>query len=143
MSVYVDASLLVSAYAVDENFEAAVQAMEKTRDSLLVTVYGELEVINALELRLFRKEMTRQRVDKCLWSFRGDISSGVFRLCALPEKAFERAVQLSLQTSANLGNRAGDILHVASALELGAEGFYSFDVRQRNLARSMRLRLND
>jgi hypothetical protein len=105
----------VSAYAVDSNFEAAVRAMETSRDSLLLTVVGELEVVNALELRLFRNEMTRQQVDACLDSFRGDLKSGVFILYPVPENAFERAVQLSLQTSANLGNRAGDILHVASA----------------------------
>jgi predicted nucleic acid-binding protein len=143
LSVYVDASFVVSVYAADGNFEAAVQAMEKNRDPLLLTVYGELEVVNALELRLFRREMTRERVSKCLHNLRADVRAGIFRLCPLPEGAFQRALQLSLQTTATSGNRSGDILHVAAALELGAEGFYSFDERQRMLARSMRLRLND
>jgi predicted nucleic acid-binding protein len=144
LSVYVDASFLVSAYAADGNFEAAVQAMESSsRDPFVLTVFCELEVVNALELRLFRKEMTRQQLDLCLSNFDADVRGGILRLHAMPESVFHRARQLSLQTTANLGNRAGDILHVAAALELGAEGFYSFDERQRNLARSMRLRLND
>jgi hypothetical protein len=69
--------------------------------------------------------------------------AGRFQLRSLPEFVFARARQLSLQTTAILGNRASDILHVAAALELGAEEFYSFDSRQRGLARSMGQSLDD
>jgi hypothetical protein len=117
--------------------------MESSRDSFLLNAFCELEVVNALELRLFRKEMTRQRVDLCLRDFDADVKGGILRLHPIPESAFERARQLSLQTTAHLGTRAGDILHIAAAWELGADGFYSFDERQRALARTMRLRLND
>jgi hypothetical protein len=51
----------VSAYAADGNFEFAIRAMESAGDSLLMTAFGELEVVNALELRAFRKEMNRER----------------------------------------------------------------------------------
>jgi predicted nucleic acid-binding protein len=55
---------------------------------------------------------------------------------------FERARQLSRQTTAKLGTRTADLLHVAAALELGADYFYSFDRQQRKLAQSVRLKLN-
>jgi predicted nucleic acid-binding protein len=48
---------------------------------------------------------------------------------ALPESAFELC--------ARLGVRSLDTLHVASALELRAEGFWTFDERQKRLARAV------
>jgi predicted nucleic acid-binding protein len=41
---------------------------------------------------------------------------------------------------ARLGNRTLDTLHVASALELKAERFWTFDDRQAKLARAAGLR---
>jgi hypothetical protein len=53
----------------------------------------------------------------------------------------ERTRQLSRQTTAKLGTRTADLLHVA-ALELEADYLYTFDVHQRKLAQSLRLKLN-
>jgi predicted nucleic acid-binding protein len=55
---------------------------------------------------------------------------------------FERARLLSRQTTAKLGTRTADLLHVAAALELGADYLYSFDLQQRKLAQTVRLKLN-
>jgi predicted nucleic acid-binding protein len=49
---------------------------------------------------------------------------------------------LSQQTTAKLGTRAADLLHVAAALELGADYLYSFDRKQRTLAQAVRLKVN-
>jgi len=133
---------LVSAYAADANFESAIQAMERAGDILLVTVFGELEVLNALELRAFRKEMSRAQVDACAVNFGRDTKAGVFDLLPIPDSAFRRARELSRQTTARLGTRASDLLHVACALELGADGFYSFDKQQKRLAESLGLTVN-
>lgn len=137
-----DASFLVSSYAADGNFDSAVRTMETAEDIFLVTSFCELEVFNALELRLFRKEMSREVVDACAENFRGDLRAGVFDLRAVPESAFQRARGLSRQSTARLGTRASNLLHVACALELGASGFYSFDNQQRKLAESVKLRVN-
>jgi predicted nucleic acid-binding protein len=71
-----------------------------------------------------------------------NVRAGAFRMVALPESLFEVARELSERTTETLGTRAVDLLHVAAALELGAEYLYSFDERQRKLARSVRLKLN-
>jgi predicted nucleic acid-binding protein len=70
------------------------------------------------------------------------LRDGALQLRALSDAIFERASQLSRQTTAKLGTRTADLLHVAAALELGAEYFYSFDQQQRKLARAVRLKLN-
>ena len=46
------------------------------------------------------------------------------------------------QTTARLGTRTADLLHVAAALELGAECLYSFDQQQRKLARAVGLKVS-
>ena len=133
----------MSAYAADGNFEFAIRAMESAGDSLLMTAFGELEVVHALELRAFRKEMNREQVDLCVDNFGRDVKAGVFDLLAVPELAFRRAREVSRKTTAQFGTRTSDLLHVACALELGAIGFDSFDKQQRRLAKSMNLTLND
>jgi predicted nucleic acid-binding protein len=55
----------------------------------------------------------------------------------------EHAGQLSRQTTAKLGTRTAELLHVAAALELGADYLYSFDRQQRKLARSVGLKQNE
>ena len=62
---------------------------------------------------------------------------GIFLLRPLPEQVFERAGQLSGQTTSRPRTRTVDLLHVAVALELAAECLYSFD-QQQPAARQMR-----
>ena len=58
----------------------------------------------------------------------------------LPERAFERCIQIVQQHSGHLSMATLDTLHVASALELGAERFFTFDERQAKLARAVGLK---
>ena len=49
---------------------------------------------------------------------------------------------MSRQTTARLGTRTVDLLHVAIALELNVDCFYSFDRQQRKLAQVFELKLS-
>jgi predicted nucleic acid-binding protein len=51
-----------------------------------------------------------------------------------------RAGELSREFSRTLGTRSLDVLHVASALELGFRSFLTFDIRQQRLARAVGLK---
>lgn len=46
-----------------------------------------------------------------------------------------RAAEISRAHTATIGCRALDVLHVATALELGLRNFVTFDRRQQHLAR--------
>ena len=59
----------------------------------------------------------------------------------LGSEIWERALVLSRQHSARLGTRTLDLLHVAAALVLGPDVFYTFDKRQRKLGKTQRLRI--
>src|SRR5262249_46285814 len=139
---YVDTSFLVSLYCPDANSQAAGQAMRRARGELLITNLSELEAANALELRVYRKEISRQQANASWDTFSRDISDGVWRVRSMTDQVFERALMLSRQTTARLGTRSAGLAHVAAALDLGCGALYSFDRKQRTLAQQMKLKLN-
>jgi predicted nucleic acid-binding protein len=57
-------------------------------------------------------------------------------------RTFQRAQGLSRAHSRVIGCRSLDILHVASAIEIGAKIFWTFDGRQNELARQAGLKVN-
>ena len=58
----------------------------------------------------------------------------------VPERAFELCAEMGRRHGPRLGVRTLDSLHVACAFELKAESFWTFDERQRKLAKAIGLR---
>lgn len=137
-----DTSFLVSLYSPDANSAAAAQVMQGSKGEHILMPLVELELNNALQLRIFRKELSNAQVKSALQAVESDLKNRLFYLIAFPEQMFERALKLSMQTTATLGTRTADLLHVAAALELKADCLYSFDQQQRKLAQTMHLKLN-
>ena len=140
MSAYADTSFLVSLYTPDANSVRAAAQMSRGRRTVFLTPLSELELTNALELQVFRKELSASEVGAAHAAFRKDLQDGVFSLKPLPASVFDRARQIARKRTARLGGRTLDILQVASALLLGAEVFYTFDNNQRKLAEAEGLR---
>ena len=141
MKVYADPSFIVSLYSPDANSAAAAHIMQALPADRFVTTFGELEVVNAMGLRVFRKEVSPSQAHSSLIEFERDLRDGIFQIRELTDAILGRAHQLSRQT-AKLGTRTADLLHVAAALELGADSLYTFDLHQRKLAQTLRLKLN-
>ncbi len=139
---YLDTSFVVSLYSRDVNSTAAANVIRQAQGARLITSLVELETINAFELRVFRKEASRQEADASLRNFQQDLRAEVFEVRALAQPHFELARTLSQQLTARLGTRTADLLHVAAALELGAKSFFSFDLQQRKVAQSAGLKLS-
>lgn len=137
-----DTSFLVSLYSLDANSTMAAKTMQAGAATFLITTFGELELVNALWLRVFRKEASLLQAKSSLVVFERDLQNGLFQIKPLLENAWARARQLSRQTTSRLGTRTGDLLHVAAALESGSDWFYSFDRQQRKLAQTVKLKLN-
>jgi predicted nucleic acid-binding protein len=142
LRIYVDTSFLISLYSLDVNSAAAARTMQASRGDHLVSTLGELEAANALELRVFRKEVSAHQAHSSAAAFETDLRDGVFQLQPLTEQAFEKARQLSRQNTARLGTRTADLLHVAAALDLRADYLYTFDQQQRKLARTVGMKVN-
>jgi predicted nucleic acid-binding protein len=142
LRVYADPSFVVSLSSPDASSTASAHAMQASSGGCFLTTFGELEVVIAMGLRIFHKEGLPAQAQSALIEFEKDLRDGVFQLRELTDPILERAQQLSRQTTAKLGTRTADILHVAAALELGVDYLYSFDLHQRRLAQTVRLKLN-
>ena len=140
MIAYADTGFLVSLYGQDSN-SAMATTLVRSKPVFLLTSLGEAEFTNAVELRVFRKEWTRREARSVRELFLQHQAAGVFRMAALGSDIWEKAVALSRQHSAKLGTRTLDLLHVAAALVLKPDVFYTFDIRQRTLARTQRLQI--
>ncbi|HMD32237.1 MAG TPA: type II toxin-antitoxin system VapC family toxin [Candidatus Acidoferrales bacterium] len=134
MSGYADTSFLASLYLPDANSPQAAGVMKRARLPILLTALGEVELTNALYLRVFRRELGAEQVHAAQAMFRGDVAEGIFQLKPLSRGVFEKAMLLSRKQTPRLGTRALDVLHVAAALVHQAETFYTFDRNQAKLA---------
>src|SRR5438445_227913 len=110
--------------------------MEDAELPFILTPFGELELKNSFHLRVFRKEMNRADLRIALADLQKDITAGVYFLKPLPATAFDRALYLIRKHTAKLGTRTLDVMHVASALDFRIKTFYTFDIRQKTLAKS-------
>jgi len=141
MKVYADPSFIVSLYYLDVHSAEAERRFRQSSPTVVLTSLAELEVVNALQLRVFRKEASASQIRTAKGQFANDIRAGVFATAAVPAEAYELAQNISTKRSATLGTRTVDILHVACASLHGVEGFWTFDARQAELAKAEGLRV--
>lgn len=140
MIAYADTGFLVSLYGRDANSAAAVAAVQ-VKPVFILTPLGETEFTSAVELCVFRKQWTRQEARAALGVFQHDQRAGVFQVEALGEEVWNEALTLSRRHTATLGVRTLDLLHVAAVKILKPDAFYTFDQRQRKLAKAEHLRV--
>jgi predicted nucleic acid-binding protein len=136
LKAYADTSFLVSLYVLDANSAGAAARIKPASLPIWLTPLSEVEIANAFCLRLFRKELDPAKIKAARSLFRQDLESGVFEIRPLSAAIFDTARRLAEQYTPRLGTRTLDLLHVASALVLQVEAFYTFDHHQGKLAKA-------
>jgi predicted nucleic acid-binding protein len=146
MSPYADTNFFTRAYLDLPESEKADNLLAKAKrgDSapLPITWLHRVETLNAFQLHVFlaRKAgqtfISPEQAALAYANFRSDVGSVEFlRAVAIPaaelEKHFE---ELALRHTARHGFRTYDLLHVASALVLQCDTFWSFDPKASKLA---------
>jgi len=139
--VYADTSFLFSLYVPDANSSAAAAIMKRIKPALVATDFAEFEFINALNWRIFRKELQASEEQAVLLAFSKDLHAGVIRVVPISAATFAHARRIARTQTRRLGTRALDVLHVASALALRAGSFCTFDKNQARLAVALGLRV--
>ena len=139
---YADTSFLCSIYRVQDHSPTADALREAMDEPLYFTSLLEFEFLQAIELQVWlhtqdkRKGYGRRDADGMIADWETDVATGINRLVAFDMNAVLRLSRvLSGQTTAKGGHRTLDILHVATAVHLGARRFRTFDARQQALAR--------
>ena len=128
---YHDSGVLVKLYVPEAGTSAAVRAVAAGRAPVPFTALHDLEVRNALRLKLFRGEISQDELGHALAAIDEDRRAGRLRPCDLDwPAAFAAAAEASARSSAGVGTRSLDLLHIGVAMSLGCREFVSADDRQ-------------
>lgn len=135
MTVYADSSFIVSAF-VQCQHSASADILLRQQPLVYLTPFILAEWAHALAGQVFRGQMSSFEAQRIDAEFTNERRSGLWLETAMPEHAFELCTELARRHGPKLGFRTLDSLHVACALELKAERFWTFDERQAKLAKA-------
>lgn len=109
---------------------------------LPLTHLAQAELLNAMSLGVFRREVEPVDVAAAVIDLDADVAAGrLYRADLSYRRLLDRAAALSLAHTPTLGTRSLDVLHVATAVELGCRALVTYDDRQAALARAVGLRV--
>jgi predicted nucleic acid-binding protein len=140
LSVYADSSFILSLYITDSHSSEA-RGRVQGAPPLILTPFHRAEWAHALAQHQFRRELTAESARHFSAQFISDEADGIFRADAIPERAFDLCADLARRHGHTLAMRTLDSLHVACALELKAEKFWTFNERQAKLAKAQGLKI--
>jgi len=148
MIAFPDTSFLCAFYRQQDNSRTAAAHAAPMKEPLHVTAFLVYEFRQSLRLQVWRHShnpregMTLADAQGALNQFESDLANGVAVLvpCNYLE-VFQRADELSKRYTMTGGHRSFDVLHVATALHLGAREFLTFDTNQRKLATIEKLKV--
>jgi len=139
LTVYADSSFLISSYVQDSHVTEFLRRISR-HPKVWTTPFHKAEVAHGIYLHVFYKKIAQDAASRAWNEFLQDCAAGVWTSVSLPEKTWDTSIALARKHGPSLGVRTLDSLHVACALELGAERFWTFDERQAKLAKAVGLK---
>ena len=139
---YLDSSVVVKLYFPEPQTKVVSKTISTQRHALIYTSFHELEIKNAIALKVFRNEISKASGDQIYRDLDNDFDRGILTRPVIDwSMLFAESVRISKLHTRSIGTRSLDILHVAAAIVLGCREFLSFDSRQLELAKKMDLNL--
>ena len=146
MTAYPDTSFLCAFYVKQSNSPAAAAHSASMREPIHVAAFLAYEFRQSLRFQTWRHSVNPREAialadaQAALLQFETDLANGVVVLAPCNfQEVFHLAEDLSNRHTCANGYRSFDVLHVATALHLGAREFLTFDSNQRKLAAAERL----
>lgn len=141
MNVYPDTSFLCAMYREQDNSGRADAFNDQFPRALPVSTFLLLEFRQSVrfQIRLFERDrgkgFSKTEGAAMLRALQSDLADGVLEMVAPDWADVHRiAEELSAKYTESGGHRLADILHVATAIHLGAAQFLTFDANQQKLA---------
>ena len=141
MNHFPDASFLCAVYRTQVQSPRADAFMAKRTGALPVSTLLLLEFRQSIrfQVRLHSKDKTKgfpkHEAAQMLKDLQADLKAKVLEVVSADWSAVHQlAEELSARHTETNGHRFADILHVATALHLGATEFLTFDANQKLLA---------
>lgn len=104
-----------------------------------VTPMNRTEVAHAFYGQVFRSKVSADEARLAWTHFKEDCTRQLWAVVDLPGGSWDTCIDLARRYSPTLGVRTLDSLHVACALELKVDKFWTFDERQAKLAEAVGL----
>lgn len=133
-----DSSFLVSSYIGDVHSPEADRRIA-LKPAIWITPLNRSEFGNVVYQCVFRGQINLGEANQAWSNFERDCAEGLFVRASLPDAVWQTSIQLAQRYGPVFGVRTLDSLHVACALELRAERFWTFDERQAKLAEAVGL----
>lgn len=137
--IYLDTSALIKLYIRESGSEEVQHWVASQEDPLPVWELQEMELVNALYLKVFWKDISLQDAEEQISLFRDRQKKGHYVYPDFDRLSWVEMCFKMCRATPELGSRTLDIQHVACACLLTPVAFISYDERQRNLARKMNL----
>jgi predicted nucleic acid-binding protein len=138
LTVYADSSFLAPIYVGDIHEPEALRRMG-TRPVIWLTPFNRAELAHAIYQQVFRSRFSSVEAQLAWNHFEQDCANGIWIPINVPERVWQTSTDLARKHGPTLGVRTPDSLHVACALELKAQHFWTFDERQARLAQAVGL----
>ena len=144
MSTYFDTGALLKLYLEEEFSDLVTDYVTAQGISVAIHAFHEVEMENALRLKVFRREISARQCRGALHRIESDVRDGLLirRSVDWPD-ALKEALRISAAVTERSGCRTLDILHVALALCWECSTFLSLDDRQIKAARLVHLKVLD
>ena len=141
MKVYTDTSFFVSLY-IQDSHSAEAHVLLAIRPDLWLTPLHAAEFAHAIAQQVFLGKASLATADRVHDDLTQDRKMGLWIETSIPDFAVDVCADLGRRHGPKLGVRTLDTLHVACALELQAQQFWTFDDRQKKLAKALGLKTN-
>jgi hypothetical protein len=105
LKVYADSSFLASLYTLDSHSARAAADVLRYNPKLMLTPLAELELTNALELRVFRKELSAAMIGEARAELQNHVNEGFYDVVGMPATAYDLARRIALRRTAATGTR--------------------------------------
>ncbi|MCH7227448.1 type II toxin-antitoxin system VapC family toxin [Verrucomicrobiaceae bacterium E54] len=126
----------MSHFINDEHTDQARRQVQGLSGPIGISRLGVLEYQNSVWRKVGFDGFGKDHAERAIREFGEQVSKGWFLLQPVDDETiWQRAMGLSTSYSSELKVRSLDILHVAIAMELAADSFWSFDQRQNALAK--------
>lgn len=137
--IYLDTSALLKLYVREEASELVQNLVTSQKDPLPIWEFQQFELINALQLKVFWKEIDAEDANRLLSLFDQRMRRGQYYYPHIDRGELMLTFRSLAKWTPETGCRTMDILHVACAMQISPQFFISFDQRQQNLARKAKL----
>lgn len=136
--IYLDTGCLLKLYYPEPDSPQVAKLVSSQAVAFLLL--HELEINNALELKLFRKDARPAQVRATRALVEEDIRAGILHRAPVAwDEVLQDANALAKAHTRAIGCRSLDLLHCAAARRVAATAFITTDGRQRKVASVMGL----